>query len=83
MKLTKLPDSGFHIGAKRYKLDLYDGIEAARLYLRNSTQEYWFIPSGAVNCVKRCDEHAACEKWQKQEEKDAVIFTRNEKSVIW
>jgi hypothetical protein len=63
MKLTKLTDSGFHVGAKRYKLNLYDGIEAARLFLRNSTQEYWFSPSVAVNCVNRCDELAAFEKW--------------------
>ena len=83
MKLEKIANAGYHIGAKKYKLDLYEGIEAARLYLRDSQQEYWFTPSGGVNCVKRCDELAAFEKWQKQEEKGAVIFTRLEKSVLW
>ena len=83
MKVTKLPDSGYHVGAKKYKFDLFDGIEPARLSLRDSCQTYWFTPSGSVNSVKRCDETAAFEKWQKKEENGAVIFTRNEKSVLW
>ena len=83
MKVTKLPDSGYHVGAKKYKFDLFEGSEPARLLLRDSCQTYWFTPSGAVNSVKRCDETAAFEKWQKKEENGAVIFTRNEKSVLW
>ena len=30
MKYSKLSDSGHHIGAKCYELDIFDGIAAAR-----------------------------------------------------
>ena len=83
MKVVSIPNAGYHIGAKQYKLDLFEGIESARLTLRKSTQEYWFSPSGSVNSVKKCDEIASFEKWQKKEEKGAVVFTRAEKSVLW
>ena len=83
MKLAKLPNDGYRIDAKKYTLDLHEGIEPARLFLENSRQEYCFTPSGSVNCMDRCDETAVFEKWQKQETKEGVIFTRTEKSVLW
>jgi hypothetical protein len=83
MKLTSLPNAGYHIGTKNYDFDLFEGIEAARLSLKNSTQVYWFSPSGSVNTLKRCEEVATLEKWQKKEEKGTVTFTRVEKSVLW
>ena len=83
MKITSVPNFGYQIGTRKYKLELPEGLEAARLTLHNSLQEYWFIPSGSVNCVKNCEEVASFDKWQKQDEKDAVVFTRNEKSVLW
>lgn len=83
MKFTTLPNAGYHISTKNYKFDLFEGIEAARLTLRDSTQTYWFTPSGGVNTLKRCDEVASFEKWQKKEEKGTLIFTRVEKSVLW
>lgn len=83
MKFVSIPNTGYHIGAKKYKLELFEGIEAARLTLRKSAQEYWFSPSGSVNGVKKCDEIASFDKWQKKEEKNSIVFTRVEKSVIW
>ena len=84
MKFCKASDSIFHIGAGSYKLDLYEGVETARLTLRKSCQEYRFFPGGGVNGVRKCDECAAFGKWQSQENPDgSVTFSRGEKSVLW
>ena len=84
MKFCKTSDSIFHIGAGNYKLDLYEGVETARLTLRKSCQEYWFFPGGSVNGVRKSDEGAAFSKWQVRENSDgSVIFSRSEKSVLW
>ena len=66
MKFTSLPNAGYHIGTKNYDFDLFEGIEAARLSLKHSAQVYWFSPSGSVNTLKRCDEVASLDKWQKK-----------------
>lgn len=83
MKVTKLSDSGFQISTGKYTLELFENTEVARLTLRGSSQSYWFIPSGSVNCVRKCDETAAFDKWQKLEEKNVCTFSRSEKSVLW
>ena len=83
MKLAKLNNDGYRIDARKYTLDLYEGIEPARLFLQNSRQEYCFTPSGSVNCINRCDETAVFEKWQKEENQEGIVFTRTERSVLW
>lgn len=83
MKYSNLSDSGHHIGAKSYDLEIFDGVSAGRIFLKKSCQEYHFFPGGSVNSTRRFDEVAAFECWQKKEEKDQVIFSRKEKSVLW